>query len=203
MLIMIDNYDSFTYNLVQYIQQMDAAIQVFRNDADDLARNWKRWRLRGHRDITGPRPTGQCRHILANRAPAVAVGFRCSVSVLGFTRPSPRPWAAGWFRPGGSCTAKPPPSPPTGKGFSGVSRSPSRPCATTPWPWIAIRLPEELIVTALAEDGEIMGLRHRHHPTEGVQFHPESIMTPVGKRLLRNFLSLTRNAIGETGGESA
>jgi anthranilate/para-aminobenzoate synthase component II len=52
-------------------------------------------------------------------------------------------------------------------------------------------LPESLIITAEAEDGEIMGIRHRDHKTEGLQFHPESIMTTIGKRLLRNFL---RNA---------
>jgi anthranilate synthase component 2 len=59
-------------------------------------------------------------------------------------------------------------------------------------------LPVELAVTAESEDGEIMGLRHRSHPTEGIQFHPESIMTPVGKRLLRNFLELSRESNGET-----
>ena len=52
--------------------------------------------------------------------------------------------------------------------------------------------PECLEVTAESEDGEIMGIRHREHPTEGIQFHPESIMTPVGKRLLRNFLNRTK-----------
>jgi anthranilate synthase component 2 len=52
-------------------------------------------------------------------------------------------------------------------------------------------LPECLTITAESEDGEIMGVRHREHPTEGIQFHPESIMTPVGKRLLRNFLQQT------------
>jgi anthranilate synthase/aminodeoxychorismate synthase-like glutamine amidotransferase len=52
-------------------------------------------------------------------------------------------------------------------------------------------LPECLEVTCRSEDEEIMGLRHRSHPTEGIQFHPESIMTPVGKRLLRNFLNMT------------
>jgi anthranilate/para-aminobenzoate synthase component II len=50
-------------------------------------------------------------------------------------------------------------------------------------------------VTAEAEDGEVMGLRHRSHPTEGVQFHPESIMTTVGKRLLRNFLKMTHQTL--------
>jgi anthranilate synthase component 2 len=54
-----------------------------------------------------------------------------------------------------------------------------------------VHLPECLSVTAEADDGEIMGIRHRQHPTEGIQFHPESIMTPVGKRLLRNFLKST------------
>ena len=52
-------------------------------------------------------------------------------------------------------------------------------------------LPDCLRVSAEAEDGEIMGIRHRSHPTEGIQFHPESIMTPVGKRMLRNFLRIT------------
>jgi anthranilate synthase/aminodeoxychorismate synthase-like glutamine amidotransferase len=56
-------------------------------------------------------------------------------------------------------------------------------------------LPACLEVTAEAEDGEVMGLRHRSHPTEGVQFHPESIMTPVGKRLLRNFLKMTHQTL--------
>ncbi len=58
-------------------------------------------------------------------------------------------------------------------------------------------LPDCLEVTAEAEDGEIMGIRHRDHPTEGIQFHPESIMTPVGKRLLRNFLA---GITGQRGG---
>jgi anthranilate synthase component 2 len=53
-------------------------------------------------------------------------------------------------------------------------------------------LPDCLTVTAEAQDGEIMGIRHRSHPTEGIQFHPESIMTSVGKRLLRNFLRMTK-----------
>ena len=53
------------------------------------------------------------------------------------------------------------------------------------------RLPDCLLVNAEAEDGEVMGLRHREHATWGIQFHPESIMTPVGKRLLRNFVNCT------------
>jgi anthranilate synthase/aminodeoxychorismate synthase-like glutamine amidotransferase len=56
-------------------------------------------------------------------------------------------------------------------------------------------LPDSLEVSAESEDGEIMGLRHRSHPTEGLQFHPESIMTTVGKRLLRNFLKITHQPI--------
>jgi anthranilate synthase component 2 len=60
-------------------------------------------------------------------------------------------------------------------------------------------LPECLVVTAEAEDGEIMGIRHREHPTEGIQFHPESIMTPVGKRLLRNFLRFSGNGGQDAG----
>ncbi len=54
-------------------------------------------------------------------------------------------------------------------------------------------LPECLEITAESDDGEIMGVRHREHPTEGIQFHPESIMTPVGKRLLRNFVKHSEN----------
>ena len=52
-------------------------------------------------------------------------------------------------------------------------------------------LPDDLDITAESEDGEIMGLRHTQHPTEGIQFHPESIMTTIGKRLLRNFVNMT------------
>ncbi len=57
-------------------------------------------------------------------------------------------------------------------------------------------LPECLEVTAFSEDGEIMGIRHKQHLTEGVQFHPESIMTPVGKRILKNFLSISGGQAG-------
>ena len=61
-------------------------------------------------------------------------------------------------------------------------------------------LPACLVVAAQAEDGEIMGLRHQAHPTEGIQFHPESIMTPVGKRLLRNFLNrVNKCSLDQTG----
>ena len=55
------------------------------------------------------------------------------------------------------------------------------------------KIPECLKITSESEDGEIMGVRHLEHPTEGIQFHPESIMTPVGKRLLRNFLNIIEN----------
>jgi len=58
-------------------------------------------------------------------------------------------------------------------------------------------LPDCLIITAESDDGEIMGIRHISHPTEGIQFHPESIMTQVGKRLLRNFLTMTKQEKGE------
>jgi anthranilate synthase/aminodeoxychorismate synthase-like glutamine amidotransferase len=57
-------------------------------------------------------------------------------------------------------------------------------------------LPECLEISAESDDGEIMGLRHREHPTEGIQYHPESIMTPVGKRLLRNFVKSIANGAG-------
>jgi anthranilate synthase/aminodeoxychorismate synthase-like glutamine amidotransferase len=60
-------------------------------------------------------------------------------------------------------------------------------------------LPSCLAITAESEDGEIMGIRHTEHPTEGIQFHPESIMTPVGKRLLRNFLVTAKEYRGENG----
>jgi anthranilate synthase component II len=60
-------------------------------------------------------------------------------------------------------------------------------------------LPSCLAITAESEDGEIMGIRHREHQTEGIQFHPESIMTPVGKRLLRNFLVRAKAIRGENG----
>ena len=63
-----------------------------------------------------------------------------------------------------------------------------RPAATTPWPWHATALPAELEVTATSPDGLVMGLRHRTYPVEGIQFHPESILTPDGMELLANWL---------------
>jgi anthranilate synthase component 2 len=77
----------------------------------------------------------------------------------------------------------------------GVFAGLSNPFTATRYHSLAVirdTVPDELEVTAWAEDGEIMGLRHRHHPIEGVQFHPESILTLEGKRLLRNFLEMRR-----------
>ena len=80
---------------------------------------------------------------------------------------------------------------PTGKPCIKASSSRFRPCDTIPWLFPREGLPDCLEISAESEDGEIMGLRHKTHPTEGIQFHPESIMTPVGKRLLKNFLKIT------------
>jgi anthranilate synthase/aminodeoxychorismate synthase-like glutamine amidotransferase len=185
MIVMIDNYDSFTYNLVQYLRQLGAEVSVFRNDALDLL-ELKAMDPAGIVISPGPgRPDTAGISIPAilefsGKLPllGVCLGHQAIAKAFGGTIIS-----AKRLMHGKTSTV-------TGDGkgvFAGIDK-----------PFQAMRyhslvadpedLPECLEVTATSEDGEIMGIRHREHPTEGIQFHPESIMTQVGKRLLRNFL---------------
>jgi len=188
MIAMIDNYDSFTYNLVQYLQEIGAKMKVFRNDAIDIP-GLETLGLSGLVISPGPgRPDTAGISITAiqhftGRIPVLGVclGHQAIGRAFGAEIVSARHLMHGKT------------SAVTSDGQSIYSRIPS-PFTAMRYHSLAISrasLPPELDITAEADDGEIMGVRHQTHPTEGIQFHPESIMTSVGKRLLRNFYNQT------------
>jgi len=186
MILMIDNYDSFTYNLVQYLREMAADVQVFRNDALSVADIEK---LAPAALVISPGPGRpedagvSCDAIrtFAGRIPilGVCLGHQAIGLVYGGKVIHARKLMHGKTS---EITCD-------GKGiFKGLD---SRPFKAMRYHSLAIEkdsLPDCLEVSATTDDGEIMGLRHTELPVEGIQFHPESIMTPVGKRILRNFL---------------
>ncbi|HSO20836.1 MAG TPA: aminodeoxychorismate/anthranilate synthase component II [Desulfosarcina sp.] len=187
MILMIDNYDSFTYNLVQYLKQIGEAVVVRRNDALDT-HAIEAMAPRAIVISPGPGNPGT-----AGISVDAVKRFSGSVPILGVCLGHQsiahafggRVVAARRLMHGktSAVTAD-------GQGvFTGIRQ----PFQAMRYHSLAVEketLPDCLEVSATAEDGEIMGIRHRRHLTEGIQFHPESIMTPVGKRLLRNFLKL-------------
>ncbi len=188
MIAMIDNYDSFTYNLVQYLRQLGAKVNVARNDAvtvDDLLS----WNLSGIVISPGPgRPetAGISLSVvdqLSGRIPilGVCLGHQTIVQAFGGEIISAKRLMHGKTS---EVTAD-------GKNiFKGIKK----PFSAMRYHSLSVsreKLPDCFEISAESEDGEIMGIRHRTHSTEGIQFHPESIMTPKGKRLLRNFLQMT------------
>lgn len=191
MLILIDNYDSFTYNLEQYLGELGASIRVFRNDQVSLE------------ELAGVEPS----HLVISPGPGipsdggisndairfftgkipilgVCLGHECLGEVFGGKVGRAKRLMHG----------KTSPIIHTGKGIlKGV-----------PSPFEAMRyhslvvyepVPPDLEITACTAEGEIMGLQHRLHPTFGVQFHPESILTECGKQILRNFLECDNRLI--------
>lgn len=189
MLLMIDNYDSFTYNLVQYLEMLGEPVSVFRNDRitlDEIAT------MDPDGIVISPGPG---RPSEAGVSPEVIRSFSGRIPILGVCLGHQ---AIGEVMGGKVVSAK---RLMHGKTSSitadgqGVFKGIKNPFAAMRYHSLAVEresLPDCLVVTAESEDGEIMGIRHKEHPTEGIQFHPESIMTPVGKRLLRNFLNLSR-----------
>jgi anthranilate synthase/aminodeoxychorismate synthase-like glutamine amidotransferase len=186
MILMIDNYDSFTYNLVQYLREMAAAVQVFRNDAITVAEIEK---LAPAAIVISPGPGRpedagvSCDAIrtFAGKIPllGVCLGHQALGLVFGGKVIHAKKLMHGKVS---DITCD-------GKGiFKGLD---SRPFKAMRYHSLAVErdsLPDCLEISATTEDGEIMGLRHKQFAVEGIQFHPESIMTPVGKRILRNFL---------------
>ena len=185
MLLLIDNYDSFTYNLYQYLSELGAGVETVRNDKitlEDIEAMSPEGLIISPGPCT-PKEAGISMDAIRRFGPeiptlGVCLGHQCIGEVYGATVDR-----AGEIRHGKTSMVHH-----TGKGvLNGL-----------PDPFEAIRyhslvvypetVPECLEVTAWTDNGLIMGLRHREHPVEGVQFHPESIMTPVGKDLLRNFL---------------
>ena len=192
MIVVIDNYDSFTYNLVQYLQMLGAEVKVVRNDAVTVS-ELASWNPAGIVISPGP-----CRPETAGISVAAIQAFSGKVPILGVCLGHQ---AIAVAFGGAVVKAKRlmhgKVSTVTADGRSIYEGIPS-PFQAMRYHSLAVRredLPACLEVTAEAEDQEVMGIRHREHPTEGIQFHPESIMTRVGKRMLRNFLQKT-NACG-------
>ena len=190
MLLMIDNYDSFTFNLVQYLQVLGAEVQVVRNDAMTVDEIEK---LAPQRIVISP---GPCTPNEAGVSLQVIERLGPTTPILGVCRGHQsigQAYGGKVVRAGRIMHGKTSPIRHQGQGvFAGL---PDGYEATRYHSLVVERasLPQALEVTAWTEnaDGsfeEIMGLRHREHPVEGVQFHPESILTGHGHALLKNFL---------------
>ncbi|HEY55921.1 MAG TPA: aminodeoxychorismate/anthranilate synthase component II [Dehalococcoidia bacterium] len=186
MLLLIDNYDSFTYNLFQYLSELGEEVWVARNDRVSLAEIRAR---SPERIVISPGPGTPEEAGIANdvirrfgsRTPilGVCLGHQC----LGYA------YGAKVSRAGEIMHGKSSLIHHDGKG---VFRGLKSPFPAIRYHSLAVMpdgLPDCLEISAHTENGIIMGLRHREFPVEGVQFHPESIMTGVGKDLLRNFLN--------------
>ena len=187
MILVVDNYDSFTYNLVHYLAELGAETKVVRNDDLTAA---EAWALRPEAILLSPGPcapdqAGICLALI-DTAPltmpilGVCLGHQAIGQAMGGEVVRAKTVMHG----------KTSPMIHEGKGlFKGL---PS-PFTATRYHSLAVRretLPDSLEVTAWTEDGEIMGFQHRTRPVQGVQFHPESIATEHGHDMLANFLDL-------------
>ena len=183
--VVVDNYDSFTYNLVQYLGELEAEPLVYRHDAITVE---------GIEELEpdailispgpgGPKDAGISKAVIERLGPriptfGVCLGHQCIGEAFGGSivrAPQVMHGKTSWV---------------THEGVGVLAGLPS-PFEATRYHSLVVdaaTLPDVLEVTATTEDGVIMGLRHREHPIEGVQFHPESILTAVGKDLLTNFL---------------
>jgi anthranilate synthase/aminodeoxychorismate synthase-like glutamine amidotransferase len=187
LILLLDNYDSFTYNLAQYLGELGCNVEVHRNDkisVEEIARR------KPERIVISPGPctpedagiSVELIHRLAGQFPVLGVCLGHQAIGAAF---------------GGKIVRAP-------KLFHGktseIYHDGKGVFEKLPDPFTATRyhsliverksLPKELAITAETEDGIIMGLRHRRYKIEGVQFHPESVLTESGKELLRNFLGL-------------
>jgi anthranilate synthase/aminodeoxychorismate synthase-like glutamine amidotransferase len=186
-LLMIDNYDSFTYNLVQYLGELGAEIDVLRNDVASLEEIVERG-AEGVVISPGPgRPEAAGVSVAAVKAFA-----RLGTPVLGVCLGHQAIGEAFGGRIAQARTIMHGKTSPIHHDQRGVFEGVPTPLEATRYHSLVVdpdSCPPALDVSAHSSDGEIMGLRHRELPIEGVQFHPESILTPEGKRLLSNFLS--------------
>lgn len=190
MLLMIDNYDSFTYNLVQYFGEMGEDIRVFRNDKITLRKIEK---LNPEKIVISPGPgrpddAGISKQLISffkGRYPilGVCMGHQCIGEIFG----------ARIVRAPRLMHGK---TSPIFHDSRTIFKDLPNPFEATRYHSLVVdneNLPDCLEKTAWTKEGEIMGLRHRQYLIEGIQFHPESILTLVGKDLLRNFLRIVKN----------
>jgi len=189
MLLVVDNYDSFTYNLVQYLGELGAALAVRRNDEVDLE---EVERLQPDAIVVSPGPgapgqagiSSEVIRRFTGRRPilGVCLGHQVIGEVFGGRvgrAPTPIHGKTSWIHHDGR----------------GVFAGLPNPFEATRYHSLVVHrdgLPDCLEVSAWTADGLVMGLRHRAAPVEGVQFHPESILTTAGKGLLANFLRTAR-----------
>ena len=186
MIAVIDNYDSFTYNLVQYLGELGAEVRVFRNDAVTVE---ELDALDPSHIVISPGPgdpsdAGVSRQVIREmgaRRPVLGVclGHQCIGDVFGGRVVRAKRLVHGKTSPVyhyGSGLYQGLPSPFDATRYHSLI--------------VAEPLPEDLEVTAFTTEGEVMGLRHKTYPIHGVQFHPESILTSGGKQILSNFLRL-------------
>jgi anthranilate synthase/aminodeoxychorismate synthase-like glutamine amidotransferase len=186
-LLMIDNYDSFTYNLVQYLGELGAEVDVLRNDAVSLDEMVERGAA-GVVISPGPGRPGSAGVSVA----AVAAFAGRGTPVLGVCLGHQAIGEAFGGRIAQARTIMHGKTSLIHHDQSGVFEGLPTPLEATRYHSLVVdpdSCPSVLEVSARSSDGEIMGLRHRELPVEGVQFHPESILTHEGKRLLANFLS--------------
>jgi len=185
--LLIDNYDSFTYNLFQYLSELGEEVTVVRNNRISLD---EIERMKPPRILISPGPSVPERAGISNdiirrfgtKIPilGVCLGHQC----LGYSYGA-NITAAREIMHGKSSLIH--------HRSEGVFNGLRNPFSAIRYHSLSVRregLPDCLEITAWTEDGEIMGLKHREHPVEGVQFHPESFMTEFGKELLRNFLQV-------------
>ena len=189
--LVVDNYDSFTYNLVQALAILGAEVEVHRNDTVGPATLDT---VRPSHVLISPGPgypdaAGRSMELIAYAMPRVPVlgvclGHQAIAAVLGATvGPAQRLMhgkASRVYHDGRTLYEGLPNPFPAGRYHSLAVAEP--------------RSEADFSVTAYTSDGEIMGIRHRELPTEGIQFHPESVLTPEGSRVLRNFLDLASRA---------
>jgi anthranilate synthase component 2/para-aminobenzoate synthetase component 2 len=187
MILVIDNYDSFTYNLVQYLGELGAEVQVFRNDAITLEQIAA---LKPAKILVSPGPcdppqAGISCEVIWKFGPTiptfgVCLGHQCIGHVFGG-----QVVRAARLMHGKTSQIRH-----DGRGvFAGMPN----PFEATRYHSLLVQregLPADLEISADTDQGEIMGLRHKKFPIHGVQFHPESILTQDGKRILKNFLAL-------------
>ena len=189
MIVLIDNYDSFTYNLVQMMGSLGADIRVFRNDEIALEEIGA---LRPEALVISP---GPCTPHEAGISIAAIRRYSGAMPLLGVCLGHQAIGAA--FGATVTNAARIMHGKTSMVTYEDVPlyRGLKNPFPAGRYHSLAVRregLPDELVVDAASEDGEIMGMHHRSHPTYGVQFHPESVLTPSGKRLLRNFLEMVQ-----------
>ena len=188
MILMIDNYDSFTFNIVQYLEQMGEKVETYRNDKITIE-EIKRKKPRAIFLSPGP-----CTPKEAGITVGVIREFYKDVPIMGVClghQSIGYAFGAKVLRASRIMHGK----------ISQVKHDGKTIFAGVPNPFPAGRyhslivvretLPDFLEVSAETEEGEIMGLRHKNYPVEGIQFHPESVLTPQGKRIIRNFLKYT------------